>query len=249
MNTIYKVTIDLNKNFNKPIVEEYPIIAEKKAVGKIICDGGSECHKLKEFNLKWLGKVLRKRDLEFCCLIESDLEYEDFIKSYQFDLIIQSIFKSLQDEINLQQTRLDATMSFYKNKNLRKSVGSKDIAKKLDGRQYGAEITKEEEKLVKELGLVVAFGASDDLMEFRGAIDDEAGCFDGGIVNIDKTGAINADADDQKLKYSIEALWCDGQYTWSYKTDIPHETFSIYEDDKKYCLGIVFSINDLIKVE
>ena len=51
----------------------------------------------------------------------------------------------------------------------------------------------------------------------------------------------------------IEALWCDddikdengGLITWTYKTDIPHETFMIYEDGSSYCRGIVFNINDI----
>ena len=33
--------------------------------------------------------------------------------------------------------------------------------------------------------------------------------------------------------------------TWCYKTDIPHETFMIYDDGEPYCRGIVFSIEDL----
>ena len=44
----------------------------------------------------------------------------------------------------------------------------------------------------------------------------------------------------------IKALWCkEDDITWTYKTDIPHETFMIYEDDEAYCRGIVFLINDL----
>ena len=38
----------------------------------------------------------------------------------------------------------------------------------------------EEERLAKENGLVVVFGYSDDNIELRGAINNEAGCFDGG---------------------------------------------------------------------
>ena len=32
---------------------------------------------------------------------------------------------------------------------------------------------------------------------------------------------------------------------WSYETDIPHETFNIYEDGEVWCVGIVFSVEDL----
>lgn len=56
----------------------------------------------------------------------------------------------------------------------------REFAAKLDGRQYGDEMRNEEEKLAKELDFLVVFGASDDLAELRGAIDDECGCFNGG---------------------------------------------------------------------
>ena len=31
-----------------------------------------------------------------------------------------------------------------------------------------------------------------------------------------------------------------------YDTDIPRETFKVYEDDELYCIGIVFSVDDLV---
>jgi hypothetical protein len=38
----------------------------------------------------------------------------------------------------------------------------------------------------------------------------------------------------------IDAVWCEGEYSWTYKTNIPHATFDIWEDGEKYCKGIVF---------
>ena len=104
-----------------------------------------------------------------------------------------------------------------------------EFAKKLNNRQYGREILKSEEQEAKELGFVVVFGYSDDNAEFRGAIDDEVGCFDGGRVY----------EDGDKF---IDAVWCgDSEFDWSYKTNIPHATFDIYDyADEKYCRGIVF---------
>ena len=84
----------------------------------------------------------------------------------------------------------------------------KEFAKMLDGREYGGEITKEEEALAKELGFVVVFGYSDDNAELRGAIDDEIGCFDGGVLEHDD------------LPGGIYADWCpeDMDCSWSYGT-------------------------------
>lgn len=109
----------------------------------------------------------------------------------------------------------------------------KEFAKMLDGREYGHEITKEEETLAKELGFVVVFGYSDDNAELRGAIDDEIGCFDGGKL------------EHKDLPDVIYAKWCDREanYAWSYQTSIPHETFHIYEDGDYWCIGIVCDIN------
>lgn len=76
-----------------------------------------------------------------------------------------------------------------------------EFAKMLDGREIGCEITPEEERQAKELGYVVVFGYSDDNAEFRGAIDDEVGCYDGGEIFIDKEGIFG----DCDCKYARKA--------------------------------------------
>ena len=54
-----------------------------------------------------------------------------------------------------------------------------DFATLINGRQYRDELTKEEEKSAEGSGLIVIFGASDDLIEFRGKLDDEIGAYEG----------------------------------------------------------------------
>src|SRR5215472_10913763 len=54
------------------------------------------------------------------------------------------------------------------------------LAKQLDGHEYCEEISAVIEAEAKEADLVIVFGNSDDLIEFRGAIHDEAGCYEGG---------------------------------------------------------------------
>lgn len=132
---------------------------------------------------------------------------------------------------------------------------AKELAALLNGREYGKEITKEEEAAAKESGLVVVFGASDDLMEFRGAIDDEVGCWGGGTVYINENGMVSEQLDEcsscklflrnRDTCPSITAIWHKKYYPWEYQTDIPHETFEIFEDGEKYCQGIVFSLAEL----
>lgn len=108
----------------------------------------------------------------------------------------------------------------------------------------------------KAAGLVVVYGASDDLMEFEGAIEDEADVYDDGTVYVDAEGLLDRDAcdsDDEIAAYverkksarSIRAVWGAGDVSWTYETDIPHATFDVLEDGEVYCRGIVFSLADL----
>jgi hypothetical protein len=136
-----------------------------------------------------------------------------------------------------------------------------ELAALLNGRKRRNEITNQEEQQAKDAGLVVVFGCSDDLMEFRGAIYDEVGCYDGGIAYFDEKGLLEIECDNEDCPYfekiknnakTIEAIWCEegeqekeNPISWTYKTDIPHSTFEIVEDNEIYCIGIVFSINDL----
>jgi len=129
----------------------------------------------------------------------------------------------------------------------------KEFAQMLNGREYLDEISRKEELQAKELGYVVVYGQSDDLIEFSGAIKDEAGCFDGDKIYLDKDGLF-VECDDN-CKYSqaakakckvINAIWCgEDEWTWQYKTEIPHATFEIFEGGEKFCKGIVFDIKDL----
>ena len=128
----------------------------------------------------------------------------------------------------------------------------KEYAELLNKRQYAyPQFKKEELQIAKDNGFVIVCGASDDLMEFYGAIDDEGGCYDGGSVWFNKDRVVDAPATTGDR--CIEALWCDEGtrdvndeiITWSYKTEIPHETFMIYEDEEPYCKAIVFRISDI----
>src|SRR5690349_17695897 len=130
-----------------------------------------------------------------------------------------------------------------------------ELAARLNGREYGNEITDAEEAEAKRAGLVVVFGYSDDNAEFRGAINDEVGCYEGGEIVL-VGGAIyafeecdckhteRADAAAREKGRRIEAVWCEGDYSWTYRTEIQHATFDVMEGGEKYCRGIVFELPD-----
>ena len=58
----------------------------------------------------------------------------------------------------------------------------KKVAEALNGCEYGEELSPVMERSLKDGGVVVVFGASDDLTEFRGAIHDEGGGYEGSTI-------------------------------------------------------------------
>lgn len=136
---------------------------------------------------------------------------------------------------------------------------AKELAEMLDRREVGEEIVMGEERDIKDAGLVVVYGYSDDNVEFCGAINDEVGSYDGGTVYLTETGILESpscecaedcdcpyfDAARKKAK-TIKAVWRNrGGPCWTFETDIPHETFTILENGEPWCIGIVFSVEDL----
>lgn len=106
-----------------------------------------------------------------------------------------------------------------------------EFAKRLDGRQYGQEISAAEAEQAEQLGYIVVMGYRDDLCEIYGVFREEYDCYCGGIIQ------------DARLPKPITAVWHDtGVGSWSYETDMPHAEFNIFEDDELYCVGIVVDL-------
>jgi hypothetical protein len=137
-------------------------------------------------------------------------------------------------------------------------VTKEELAAELNGNEYRHEVPRNIAAQAKMDGLVIAYGASDDLMEFDGAIYDERGAYEGATVLIVDGKIFNEDAcvtpciyfsvakkDAQTRGKSIEAVWAQDGYSWTFKTDIPHATFEVVEDGRPYCRGIVFSLADV----
>ncbi len=145
-------------------------------------------------------------------------------------------------------------------------MNAQELAARLNGRSIGAEITREEEALAKQHGLVVVFGASDDLCELRGAIHDEVGLYDGGNVVFTPTGLFDIDEEEANVlrKHGVwdkatentrefEAIWTEDEDEpdWTYRVVFPHTTFDVIENDGSgpcvYCRGFVFSVDDAFR--
>lgn len=145
-----------------------------------------------------------------------------------------------------------------------KTLTKESLALKLNNCQIDQEISKADEQEAKKNNLVIVFGASDDLIEFRGAINDEQGASAGhisyiyeyakGFKLIDFCETLDCNncflANEilpQILAQSIKikALWDKEGYAWSYEVDFPHSTFDVLEGSDKYCKGIVFDLDEV----
>lgn len=132
-------------------------------------------------------------------------------------------------------------------------MNAKELAARLNGAEYPLSIGSVIGAEAKASGLVIVYGASDDLMEFEGAIRDELGAYEGTTAYITPAGLLQNECENDECPHfetlkataaTIEALWDSDGYSWTYKTAIPHETFEIVEDGEKYCRGIVFTLAD-----
>jgi hypothetical protein len=136
----------------------------------------------------------------------------------------------------------------------------KELAEKLNGIEYRIQFDQALIDAAQANGIVIVYGQSDDLMEFRGAINDEIGAYEGTTAWVTREGlaisfeqALN-DGKDALREYfkkedcctGIRALWAEEDgISWTFKTEIPHETFMIVEDGEPYCRGIVFALKDV----
>jgi hypothetical protein len=102
--------------------------------------------------------------------------------------------------------------------------------------------------------VVAVFGASDDLLEFRGAINDELGAWEGTECWITPNGTL-IDTENLAKSYEsngvalihINAEWCpsDADMNWRIRTSAPHAIFELLNDDdssRVFCLGVVFFV-------
>ena len=120
----------------------------------------------------------------------------------------------------------------------------KELAARLNGCEYGCEVGMEDEDFAEVRGLVIVYGYSDDNVELQGAVSDELGCYDGGEFWINHKGELAGSAQDGYKR--VECVWCGPSgASWEYRTEIPHETFNVYEDGELYCVGIVFDLLDV----
>ncbi|TGE29774.1 hypothetical protein [Hymenobacter metallicola] len=139
------------------------------------------------------------------------------------------------------------------------------LAASLDGCQYRDEVNKEWAKIAEEAGLIVVFGASDDLMEVRGAVDDELNAWDGveavfykhntGFSVIENNSETIREIEDDFHLYKALGAMLDRHNLvritpakdcqWDVITTLPHAKFDVKEEEDLYCRAVVIDIKDL----
>lgn len=113
----------------------------------------------------------------------------------------------------------------------------KEVAAKLNGREYGLELLPGEGNELAKAGIVVVYGYSDDCVEFEGAINTE----------LDDWGKVDIPLIDGKpfeapcINETCPLL----KQVWKFNADFPCEKFLIYEDGEVYGEGLVYSLNDV----
>lgn len=127
-----------------------------------------------------------------------------------------------------------------------------EIAAKINGREYREEMTKEIIEELKAEGLIAVFGASDDLCEFRGALEDELDAWEGATFLWDGSLFINNNDEAANLSkkdcFYIEQTWCpDDKKSWGFETNIPGAAkFEIKEGEDTYGEGLVIPFHTLL---
>jgi len=146
------------------------------------------------------------------------------------------------------------------------------LAAELNGIEYRDLRTKKELlQIAKENDLVVFVGESDDIITIAGAIVDEVygkvllvkpgelvllehedtpEPFDGVYLKPSSYGAINIEDDEGENPTGNEVAGIFGHDGWAFKTELPHATFNVIDDDDEpgeiQCVGIVIDLKDLI---
>jgi hypothetical protein len=137
-------------------------------------------------------------------------------------------------------------------------ISKEQLAAMLDGCEYHDGIADEIVQSAKDNNLVIIHGASDDLVELKGAIDDEDDAYS--LLHISRHGIPKNECDCDCVYFKrwldatiqrgevreIKAFWCGehnnetmdeakyaaiGEPTWCYETTMPHAVFKMFHSE------------------
>jgi len=128
------------------------------------------------------------------------------------------------------------------------------IANAINGTEYRNPWPKEILELAKDRKMVIVHAASDDLVEFDGAIYDEFSEGQKIYLTADGISVNECEAGDECPNFEQHAkYWIRGEFgkagaaaTWTFDSNIPNKVFFvIQEDGEPFIQGFVFCLEDL----
>lgn len=137
----------------------------------------------------------------------------------------------------------------------------KEIADKLNGREYGLEVLPGEAAELKAAGIVVVYGYNDDCIEFEGAVETEIGIWDTGDIPLLNGVPFDVPCATEEFETSYCPLLKEvakrlkyikakfGGNGWEFDADFPHEKFTILEEGDAFGVGLVYALADLMEVQ
>lgn len=151
-------------------------------------------------------------------------------------------------------------------------ITKEEMAARITGREYPFRLSSDEKAIAKASGLAIVYGASDDLLEFEGAIDEELSAYNGTSATITDDGKIvesmteGSDCDERskcfffkswlerQKSFEVTSEWCPEGMNCNWNvtaSKVPVATFEIKDDyspDNIFCRGIVIDLNEVKSV-
>ena len=122
-------------------------------------------------------------------------------------------------------------------------VTYEELAKLINGHNFEDKMTKYVMKVARDNNLVILSAIGNDTIELNGIIHDEIDLLHGGKIFMEEDGAYTRPGENRVV---INSFW-DGTKTcmWTFLTKIPHAKFTINKNNKRWCEGIVFKLDNL----
>lgn len=142
-----------------------------------------------------------------------------------------------------------------------KEITKEQLAEELNGFEYGGPVDAATVEKAKANNLVIVFGASDDLVEFEGAIYDEVGLYGKGDIALLLPGdkfevdgetsqslqhvfVLLDDGAQPETNRIITAEYTDGGY-FEFETSMLHNRFNVVEDGEPAGYGLVIDLDEI----
>jgi len=125
---------------------------------------------------------------------------------------------------------------------------ARQLAEQLNNHNHDDSFTKFVIKTAKDNRLVIVTATGLDCITFIGAIEDEADCYMGGELFLDKEYVYTRQSKEKDRKPILSIYDKRAVYTWKFMTKIPHSKFVVLKNGKRWCEAIVFCIDDIFPV-